>query len=74
MKKPLDGFDDWWNNYKHKIPGPKRNSVKHWAKLGWAAHEDHLEQERLQSEEHDKHLLEEYHKAGCPPGWWGEMS
>ena len=43
-------------------------SVKHWAKVGWEAHVDDLEQERLQDIAHTKHLVEEYHKAGCPPG------
>lgn len=68
----LDEFNEWWDNYKHRVPGPKRNSVKHWAKLGWCAHVDHLEQFDLASKAQDKKLLEEYHQAGCPPGWWGD--
>lgn len=68
----MPDFQTWWDNYKHKIPGPKRNSVKHWAKVGWDALVFELEQEQLQSEEHTKKMVEEYHKAGCPPGWWGD--
>ncbi len=67
-----EGFQEWWDNYKHKIPSPKRKSVKHWALLGWSAHVDHLEQLDLQDKEHTKMLLDEYNKAGCPPGWWGD--
>lgn len=67
-------FKEWWDNYKHKIPGPKRNSVKRWAFLGWNAHVNYLEQLDLESKEFDKKILEEYQKAGCPPGWFGEMS
>ncbi len=68
----MNEFDEWWNNYKHKIPGPKRNSVKHWAKVGWEAHVFHLEQERLRDEAHTKMLVDEYNKAGRPAGWWGD--
>lgn len=68
----MNEFDEWWNNYKHKIPGPKRNSVKHWAKLGWQAHIDHLEQEKLDNEKYIKKLVDEYDKAGRPAGWWGD--
>jgi hypothetical protein len=67
-----EGFQEWWDNYKHKVPAPKRNSVKHWALLGWSAHVDYEEQLDLASKEHDKKMMEEYQKAGCPPGWWGD--
>ena len=70
----MNEFQEWWDGYKHKIPGPKRKSVKHWAKVGWDALMFKQEQEKLSSEAHDKYLQEEYHKAGCPPGWWGECS
>lgn len=71
MPIPND-FQKWWDNYKHKIPGPKRTSVKRWALLGWNAHVDHLEQVALQEKQHLQNQVDEYNKAGRPAGWWGD--
>lgn len=73
MAKIPEGFQEWWDNYKHKVPSPKRTSVKHWALLGWSAHVDY---EELHSKEFDKKILEEYLEKRVAEirrnGWWSD--
>ncbi len=61
---PPKGFQEWWDQYKQKVPTKKRNSIQYWTLIGWNAHAEHLDQVDQNTKSLIEKLIEEYGKTG----------